>query len=842
MSLSRRLNPPARGLAGLIVTFVAAALLQQYAPAIGAAGVLAGLAALTALLFFVLPSRPEAVPSTGPWLWLGTAAAAALGLSFRLAYLQTVPIGYNFEPLNFVLFADELIERGFPYEPYSWYAHTFYSYVIALFRLGMGSATGAFRAASAAISIATLVALYACLRAFFGARTAWIGVALLGPSHWHLFMSRNGYHQFLLPLFQLLFVLGLVEGCRRRSFRWLALAAVSLVLGLHSHWGFYLMPVYGVVFLVSLAAVDRAQLRASWKPVAAATALTALLLVPLAYFFWHHQLFFDYILRGFSPAASETVTLGAKVTKNLQYVFRALAGGPPGPGHSGDHTPATHAILSVLLLAGLAVSLRRCRNSPAHASLVLLLGVNVAGIGVMVGNYFYVSATLAAVFGLAAVGLATLGEECERVFPRWGRTLALAGTLAVVGAHAWGSAREILGRRIYTDLSEPHGPPGIIYAVLADARERVATASVYIPEYEPGRDFDEQMFWLRKLPEYRFFERTHAFHVGRLLFPAADVGDAREVVVYLPPGPFVSNEVLPAYQRLYPHLEHEAPPPPAPYRSEPFVARIRIPRADVAAYHGLTPGAPAGGTTTLAGFLQAPGDGRYIVRASRSPAPRLLVHGVAVSIPDGGEGDLWLESGLHPVRVLARGGADVSSLEWLRPGTADWVSLAPYLLNPASVEPDFFTPYLASPGRAAAFAYVFESAGGGMPADCVPIQAARERVEVDLQAAQLRVYDSATGRLLRHRYLAHLWPETEAVIDRVGQVHVKTWPAGFRTYTADGHLLFHPITTQPSLFVSPPAQVMPTNLHSGLVFSEGGACTVSGGRTHVYARRTVSQP
>ena len=237
---------------GILCALAGAWFLLQNLDRLGELAFVPGLILLVGWCFLTLPGRSEPLPEHWFWTLLGTTVAIGIGLFFRFRYFSTVPIGYNFEPLNFVFFAHRLVTERFPYIPYSWYAHTLYSYCIALAMLVCDSELTAFRVASVAISLGTLVALYLCLGRLFGRRAAWIGCALLGSSYWHNFASRTGYHQPLLPLCQLLFVYGLMTGVHTQRWYGFLIAALAMVLGFHAYWGFYVMPFMWLGFIVYL--------------------------------------------------------------------------------------------------------------------------------------------------------------------------------------------------------------------------------------------------------------------------------------------------------------------------------------------------------------------------------------------------------------------------------------------------------------------------------------------------------------------------------------------------------------------------------------------------------------
>ncbi len=897
------------------------------------------------------PAQPRVVPSARIYVVLGTLFAAAIGLFFRLRYLWTVPPGWGFEPLRFVFFAQQLIQEHFPYRPYDWYAHTLYSYWIALAMLVVRQPLLAFRVASVVLSISTLVAMWLCLRRLISARAAWIGTALLGSSYWHMFASRNGYHQLQLPLFQLLFMYGLIGGVQTARFRYFLVAAVAMVLGLHCHWGFYLMPPVWLVFVLYLFVYHRDLWRRAMPGMMIAAGLTTLALVPLATFYWYHLKVFGYIGQGFDPRSVQSSGQATKLLRNLSFILWELSGHPHARAEYG---PATDWLVASGTLLGLALSLRWFKRSPAHALLVILFLINCAGLAVTVGNYFYIIATMAAAYAFAAIAVAATLEQWETLSPR----LAPAAFAVVVGVIGWQAHNNFawyIGERIYRETAHPFKSPGSSYPVLPEVERLAATHTVFLPRDEPGRDFDDQLYALGdKLPAYSFLHKTHVYDVTRILFPAVETGGPDGVAIVVPNGPYVDRVILPTLRKLYPRLEIAMIMPPEPYRSEKDIAvayRLVIPQADLRRYQGLRRKAAAdGGEASLDGFLFVPEDGRYFFHHLHESTARLWLHGEEVEF--GEQSATPLEAGLHPLHMV---GGTPEEVLWRGP-SVHWESLVPHLLNDGGQRPELFAPYLAAMGRQAPFyysetarvpvtpsvqdalltegggfaaidAYAFRLYGSarqvlgtvkmpgprdfrlGATADqfltldpsgvvfgiddtgyrqlasipCRPVDEAMDGDRfvalcidgrllassgpspsaepllaadgapllrpismarapegyyvVDALASALLLYDEH-GNLLRTQLMPHLYWDSEVRVDSEGRLYIKRRGQGMRTYSADGHLLFHPLTGVPSLFVRGERQPLDTMAPLHMKFSGDQAiATARDGTVLLYERR-----
>jgi len=688
---------------GVTASLALAWAVDQHLDILGVWTMLAAVVAVTlATAASMAPQPLRARPST-LWIAAGLLLAVSVGLVFRLSYLWVVPIGWDYEPLGFVFFAHRLVCEHFPYIPYAWYAHTLFSYVIALFMLVCDSELVAFRLASLTLSLATLGALFLCLRRLADTQVAWIGTALLGASYWHMFATRNGYHQILLPLFQILLIWGVVDGLETRRWRGFAIAAVAMALGLHSHWGYYLMPPLCAVLAAYVYVLHRDTWRANQRRILTAAALAGVLVLPLAIFYVWSTDVFGYVLEGFTLHKSDSPDLASKLVKNLRFVLWDLSGHPHAQAEYG---PVVDPVVAATALVGLGLSIRWFRHSIGHAALVLLFLINVAGLSVTIANHFYIIATIAAVYAFAAIAISATIEAWRAVWAPLG-PLLVVGALGLIGWQAQANYQEFYAKRIFRELKVPNRPPGAFYPLLDSVRAAVAGGKeVYIPQAEPGRDFDAQLFELaHRVPSFSFMLATRPFNAARVLFPPAEVGDAAAIDVLLPNGPSTAGVTLPTLRDLYPRATVQAVEAPAPYRAHgdgPVAYAVTIPRADVQPYQGLRSTQTGPGEHGHSGFVYAPTDGRYAVRAAVPVGQRLWLHDVPVDLDSPAGSEILLEAGLHPVRLLQAPGDGSTGLEW-RTDDGPWQSIDPWLVNPGGKDASHFEPYLSHLGRRAPF-------------------------------------------------------------------------------------------------------------------------------------------
>lgn len=676
----------------LAAGIAAALLLEQSLLAIGLPRFLAGCLLLAVIVALLAPGSPRAGEGDAPLSGLGAALGIGSSVFFRLRYLWTVPAGYGFEPLAFVFFARRLYEEGFPYIPYAWYAHTLYSYAMAATLPFSGSELVAARVASVSISILTVVVLYVCARSMFGRQVAWIGVALLAPSWWHLFASRNGYHQFVMPPFHLLFLAGVVGGLRDGK-RWgLYLSGAALIGALHAYWGLYLLLPYAGVLLLYLLVWHRQEVLAQRRHLGAAAVLTAIGLIPLGVFFARQTEVFSYTTRAFRPEMSDAPDLLGKLVVNGTYVLWALS------GHVRAQVPygsVVDPLVGAAALVGLILCLRWWRASMAHGALALLFAINVAGLCITMANYFYITATMAPMYLFAAVALAETLSATERLLPRLRFVLVLA-MMALIGWRSVEGYNIFFYQRSLTDLQSPFRAIGRAYTIMERIAEWVPHGSVFAARWEPGRDLSEEIFELGdRIPSYGFLRRVQALDATRVLFPEQHLQLGRPAELIVPYEPYVERRLVPILRRLYPHLRVEpamAPPPYSEINATPIAMRISVPWSDLEPRLGLV---EAEGEPTLDGLFFAPVDGEYFLRQAGPVAGPIVVDGRTIEVGAG----VLLEAGLHPIRLHPA----VDGASWLEYslGEGVWISAAGLLVNvPREVDGDI-APFLARPGRLA---------------------------------------------------------------------------------------------------------------------------------------------
>ncbi|HVM98386.1 MAG TPA: glycosyltransferase family 39 protein, partial [Candidatus Acidoferrales bacterium] len=293
---------------GLTLAIAAIWALQQHLTAIPLPLFFVG--ATLAIVLTIVCTVAAAVSCRGArWSTSALLLALAATVFCRLRYLWTVPSGFNFEPLAFLFFARRLVNEGFPYIPYSWYAHTLYSYWIALVLLLFRSDVVAYRVAIAAMSILTVIVLCVCADRLFGRRVAWIVTGLIAASWWHLWASRNGYHQQLMPLIQAMYLYGVVVGFSDDPWRGFAIAAASTVLALHAYWGLYLLAPLSICVAVYALIWERDGWRRGRTALAVMVVAALLCLIPLARFLTSELQIFEYVRKAVDQPTAYTTSV-----------------------------------------------------------------------------------------------------------------------------------------------------------------------------------------------------------------------------------------------------------------------------------------------------------------------------------------------------------------------------------------------------------------------------------------------------------------------------------------------------------------------------------------------------
>lgn len=252
--------------------------------------VLVSLLSLLAIVAYRLPDRRiEAMPICREWLLL--AAVVGIGLLFRIAWIDQIPIGFfQDEATN----GNDALTLGAQPDWFIWSDSvggrpTLFLYLLHGVFEFFGTSYTSLKIAPVTIGTLTIVALYALARIGFGSRVALWAALLLAVSRWHVHYSRMAWEAILLPLFSIAGFALLLHGIQGR--RWARTAAVAsgcvLSLGLYGYAAYRAVPAVVIVFLVWTLVSRQRQAVLRLTPALLLAAGAALAIVwPLAHFAW----------------------------------------------------------------------------------------------------------------------------------------------------------------------------------------------------------------------------------------------------------------------------------------------------------------------------------------------------------------------------------------------------------------------------------------------------------------------------------------------------------------------------------------------------------------------------
>ncbi len=282
------------------------------------------------------------------------------------------------------------------------------------------------------IGLVTLPVHYLLGTSLFGRRVGLIGTALLAVSFWGVHYSRLGYRTLLVPLFLDLAFLLLLWAARRDS-AWLwALAGAVLGLGAYTYTSYRLvvLVIAGLVVVRILARRDIPGNRRSWALGIVAAAVVA---APLAITTMLHP---DVLSRDIGVSVLKGGSLAGLPGRLADHTLRTIAAfnlwGDPERQYNVPHLPLFDPIVGLAFLAGIAVAIKRWRES-RYSLLLLWLGVFtlVVLLSDRTPHTLRASGLVPAAYLLAAVGLDAV------LVKRWPRRASLAAAAVWVVSLAW---------------------------------------------------------------------------------------------------------------------------------------------------------------------------------------------------------------------------------------------------------------------------------------------------------------------------------------------------------------------------------------------------------------------
>ena len=204
---------------------------------------------------------------------------------FRAYRIQDMPPGVFIDETNTAIDALRMLEgNGASLFATGWYeVPNAYAYVQAqLFRL-FGATFAAVKLQSILPGVLTVIALYFLGRELFGAVPALFGAAFLAFNRWHFHMSRWGWVEVYPPLMQVLALLFIERGARRRNWGDWALAGLFLGLGMYTYLAIRMAVIAIGLYLVYRALVQRGFLRHNWQGILIFGVIYVLTFAPLGF-------------------------------------------------------------------------------------------------------------------------------------------------------------------------------------------------------------------------------------------------------------------------------------------------------------------------------------------------------------------------------------------------------------------------------------------------------------------------------------------------------------------------------------------------------------------------------
>lgn len=155
-------------------------------------------------------------------------------------------------------------------------------YLLAGYGKAFGLSYFGIKFTSAAVGLATILALYGVARYLFDREVALVGAALLAVSKWHVILSRTGYRASLMPLAVLAVMYLVVRALRSgRGTDWVW-AGVATGLGMYTYNAFMAVPAaLAAALVVELALEGRGALRRRAWGLAGLALGAALVFLPL---------------------------------------------------------------------------------------------------------------------------------------------------------------------------------------------------------------------------------------------------------------------------------------------------------------------------------------------------------------------------------------------------------------------------------------------------------------------------------------------------------------------------------------------------------------------------------
>lgn len=625
-----------------------------------------------------------------------------LAIFLRVYRLNTFPPGIYVDETNGGLDALYLLE-GNHVSPFAtgWYGTpNGYIYYMAFLIKLFGANYYTLKAISLIPALLTVLAIYPLGRMMFGPVGGLSAMLFLAVSRWHLSMSRFGWNETAVPLFQILATYFLLRGLRERRARDFALGGVitglMLYIYLSSRLAVATLGLFVVYWILADPEGPRASLKRSLPGLAMFGVATIITFAPLAVthitdpFTFSNRVGEISIFRDVKQAGS-LQPLWLNIQDHLRFFHQV---GDHQGKHNLPNEPEADPFTGVLFVIGLSYAAMRLRDR-RRGLLWLWLLFGMAG-GVL-SSHSESPQSYRTLTALPAVVLLA-GDTASRILRgtfrlrsspirlsirqlRTDRALKGAGVflfgLVLVGAAAWEST-VFIGKQMNSLQVKAWFNPtenAVAKEVLAGLK---ANQSIYLtPNFY---SFSPLRFLVYGYSKPLTGKNTLDAPPYYLFRPDTDlpIADPGENAVFLLDNDYAA--VISYFRSFYPGMQIEQV---QLENAIPLYLRVRVPLSDLASVQGLTvraigpngelqsgvvsdvvelPGTPQPSSSEWEAGLRIEHSGEYDFSTGKGIG--LAMDGQAWS------GSHYLCSGIHPVKITRNSIPSTAPLElrWVPPG------------------------------------------------------------------------------------------------------------------------------------------------------------------------------
>jgi 4-amino-4-deoxy-L-arabinose transferase-like glycosyltransferase len=232
------------------------------------------------------------------WLFAATLLLILLvAAGLRLYRLPDLPLGFHYDEAANAILAGEIASGvKLPiFIPSYTGKEVLFFYWAALWMKLLGTTPWVLRLSAALAGVMTVAATYWAIREMLHEHrgSKWVALltsALLATSFWHLILSRYGFRAVTQPLMQALTVAALWRGLRldKKGSPWLLMAGFFCGLTAYTYLAARAFPIPLAAAFLALLLTGRDRRRARIGQMVLFTAVAALTLTPLAYYWWTH--------------------------------------------------------------------------------------------------------------------------------------------------------------------------------------------------------------------------------------------------------------------------------------------------------------------------------------------------------------------------------------------------------------------------------------------------------------------------------------------------------------------------------------------------------------------------